>query len=72
ESYRDVVTRTRELLQDLARDYEGKRLLLISHSANRWALQVLLEGARLDELVDAPFDWKEGWEYTLPTGWTGD
>ncbi|MEO8458877.1 MAG: histidine phosphatase family protein, partial [Chloroflexota bacterium] len=34
ESYRDVVNGTRALLQDLARDYDGKRVLLISHSAN--------------------------------------
>jgi hypothetical protein len=23
--------------------------------------------APLDDLVDAPFDWKEGWHYLLPT-----
>jgi broad specificity phosphatase PhoE len=72
QSYRDVVNQTREFLRDLSRDYDGKRVLLISHSANRWALQHLLEGARLEELVAGPFDWQEGWEYTLPAGWTGD
>jgi alpha-ribazole phosphatase/probable phosphoglycerate mutase len=43
-------------------------VVLIAHSANRWALQCLLEGARLEDLVDAPFDWQEGWLYRLPTG----
>lgn len=71
QSYRDVVDQTREFLRDLARDYDGKRVLLISHSANRWALQHLLEGTPLEDAV-GPFDWREGWEYTLPSGWQGD
>lgn len=72
QSYRDVVVQTREFLRDVARDYDGKRVLIISHSANRWALQNLLEGAPLEDVVVAPFAWQEGWEYTLPSGWTGD
>ena len=71
QSYRDVVEQTREFLRDLARDYDGERVLIIAHSANRWALQHLLEGMPLEEAVVAQFDWQEGWEYTLPTGWAG-
>ena len=33
---------------------------------------LLLHGASLEALVDAPFGWQEGWRYTLPSGWTGD
>jgi broad specificity phosphatase PhoE len=69
ESYRDVVARTRDLLRDLAAGWDGRRLVLIGHSANRWALDHLLHGARLEDLVDAPFAWREGWLYTLPAGW---
>ncbi len=72
QSYRDVVDQTRDLLRDLSRDYERKRVLLVAHSANRWALQHLLEGVPLAQAVVAPFEWREGWEYTLPAGWTGD
>jgi hypothetical protein len=50
----------------------GARLLVIAHSANRLALDCLLHGRSLHELVVAPFAWQEGWHYTLPTGWTGD
>ena len=66
ESYRQVVERTRSFLNDLFPEFEGSRALLIAHSANRWALQHLLLGARLEEVVAAPFDWQEGWEYALP------
>jgi hypothetical protein len=38
---------------------------VIAHSANRWAIEHLLEGAPLEELVAAPFAWQEGWEYRL-------
>ncbi len=65
ESYRQVVERTRSFLNDLFPEFEGSRVLLIAHSANRWALQHLLLGARLQEVVAAPFDWQEGWEYAL-------
>jgi broad specificity phosphatase PhoE len=71
QSYRDVVEQTRSFLCDLARDRDGERVIIVSHSANKWALDVLLRGARLEDLVDAPFGWQEGWRYTLPSGWTG-
>jgi broad specificity phosphatase PhoE len=65
ESYRDVVERMRSFLDDVAADYDGKRVVVIGHSATRWALDHLLEGTPLEELVDAPFAWREGWEYVL-------
>lgn len=70
QSYRDVVEQTRKFLRDLSRDYDGKRVLIIAHSANRWALQHLLEGMPLEEAVIAPFEWQEGWEFTLADGWS--
>ena len=66
ESYQQVVERTRDFLNDLFPELDGARVLLIAHSANRWALQHLLLGAPLEEVVEAPFDWQEGWEYALP------
>ena len=72
QSYRQVVDQTRDLLHELAADWDGARLLLIAHSANRWALDHLLLGRSLADLIVAPFAWQEGWHYTLPTGWTGD
>ena len=66
ESYRQVVERTRSFLNELFPDRDGSRVLLIAHSANRWALQHLLLGAALEEVVGTPFDWQGGWEYALP------
>jgi alpha-ribazole phosphatase/probable phosphoglycerate mutase len=72
QSYRDVVDATRDFLRDLASRWDGRRVVVISHSANKWALDCLLCGAVLEDLIEAPFGWREGWQYTLPAGWTGD
>ena len=70
ESYQDVVDRTRRLVLDLVNAWDGSRVLLIGHSANKWALDHLLVGKDLSELVTAGIEWQAGWEYLVPTGWT--
>jgi broad specificity phosphatase PhoE len=65
ESYLDVVARTREFLADLLRDHDGKRTVVIAHSANRWAIEHLLHGTPLAALIEEPFQWQPGWEYVL-------
>jgi len=70
QSYNEVVSGMRAFLRDLAAGWEGKRVLVIAHSANRWALDHLLQEVSLGDLVDAPFNWQEGWLYELPAGWT--
>jgi hypothetical protein len=39
-------------------------VLVVGHVATRWALDILT-GTPLDALSDAPFAWREGWEYVL-------
>jgi broad specificity phosphatase PhoE len=72
QSYRQVIDATRDLLHDLASGFDGQRVVLIAHTANLWALQVLFAGARIEELVAAPFAWQPGWDFTVssssPTG----
>jgi broad specificity phosphatase PhoE len=71
QSYREVVEAMRSFLRELAAGWDGKQVVIILHSANRWAIDCLLGGRTLEELVDAPFAWQEGWRYTLPSGWGG-
>ncbi len=72
QSYRQVVDQTRDFLRDLAAGWDARRVVVIAHSANRWALDCLLNGRPLEDAVDAPFAWQPGWRYRLPTGWTGE
>jgi broad specificity phosphatase PhoE len=69
QSYRQVVAQVGGFLRDLAVDWDG-RTVVIGHSATKWALDCLLKGKSLEELVDAPFEWQEGWRYLLPSTWT--
>jgi broad specificity phosphatase PhoE/GNAT superfamily N-acetyltransferase len=65
QSYREVVDGMRALLDELARDRDGQRLLLVGHAATRYALDHLLTGRPLEAAVVAPFAWREGWTYRL-------
>ena len=45
--------------------YTDKRVAVIGHSATKWALDHILEGIPLEELVEGSFRWQPGWLYTL-------
>jgi broad specificity phosphatase PhoE len=70
QSYRQVVDGMRSFLRQVAPRYQNQTILVIAHSANRWALQCLLDGRMLEALVGAPFDWQPGWRFTLPDTWS--
>jgi 2,3-bisphosphoglycerate-dependent phosphoglycerate mutase len=65
ESWRQAVQRVGRFLRDLEASRDGKRVLLIGHVATHWALDHYVRRLSLEELVDAPFHWQEGWEYVL-------
>jgi broad specificity phosphatase PhoE len=66
ESYRQAVQRVAGLLDDLPSRWSGRRVMLIGHAATRYALDHVINGVALEDLVAAEFDWREtGWEYRL-------
>lgn len=65
ESWRQAITRVAGFLDELRRTRDGERVLLIGHVATRWALDHHARGVPLEELVEQPFAWQEGWEYRL-------
>ena len=65
QSYRQVVTATASFLNDLKSRWDDSRVLVVAHSGNKWALDCLLDGKELENLVGSPFEWKEGWVYVL-------
>ena len=68
ESWRQAAERVGGFLDELAQTRDGERVLVIGHVATRWALDQLANGVPLEDLVAAPFDWQEGWEYRFPPG----
>jgi 2,3-bisphosphoglycerate-dependent phosphoglycerate mutase len=65
ESWREAVERVTSFLEELTKEQQGRRVVLIGHVATRWALDHHVHGQPLEELIAAPFDWREGWEYIL-------
>ncbi|GAA0576937.1 histidine phosphatase family protein [Kribbella sandramycini] len=66
QSYGGIVELMRSFLDDVRRGYDGRVVLVVAHSAQRWALQHLVGGgAPLAEVIAAPFGWRPGWEYEL-------
>ena len=65
ESWREAVQRVAWFLDRLKDERDGQRVLVIGHVATRWALDHHVGGRALEELLSEPFQWQEGWEYTL-------
>lgn len=70
ESLREVVVRVRSFLDDLVREWDGIRIMVIGHSATRLALDHLLGGIPLQEAASHPFTWQPvppSWRYVIET-----
>lgn len=65
ESYLQSTERVRRFLVDLWQQNQGRRVLVIGHRATQFALQHLLCGKRLDDVVAEPWSWRPGWTYEL-------
>jgi broad specificity phosphatase PhoE len=65
ESWRQAVERVSGSFAELGRERDGERVLVIGHSATRFALDVVAGGRQLEEVMAEPFAWQPGWEYVL-------
>jgi broad specificity phosphatase PhoE len=65
ESWEQAVHRVGRFLGDLPPRWDGTRVLVIGHVATRWAFDHVLNGASLEDLCNADFNWQEGWEYEM-------
>jgi len=66
ESHGQAIRRVAGFLADLPTRWAGHRVMLIGHRATYRALEHVLNGLTVHELVAADFAWQaEGWEYQL-------
>lgn len=69
ESYEQVKARVAEFLDDLKKNWEGKRIAIVAHKAPQLALDVLLKNMTWEEAFANDWrktkSWQPGWEYTL-------
>ena len=55
ESYTQTTARMKAFLEDLAKNYEGKRVMIIGHRATQYALENLINGIPLEKIISAPW-----------------
>ncbi len=65
ESYNQTNNRMKEFLEDLKKDYDGKRVMIIGHRATQYGLESYINGKDLKDLISTPFKWQPGWVYEL-------
>ena len=74
ESYDQTLARMKSFLDDLSRDYAGKRVMVIeplrprrdsAESATQYAIQHIVEGTPYEKLVTTHFKWQPGWVYEV-------
>jgi broad specificity phosphatase PhoE len=65
ESYLQVVDRTASFLVDIWTRHAGDRVVVIGHSATKFALDNLVLGVPLDSNVRSSLSWQPGWSYVV-------
>jgi 2,3-bisphosphoglycerate-dependent phosphoglycerate mutase len=63
ESWRQAIHRVGGFLDDLPLRWEGSRVLVIGHLSTQWGFEHYLNGVPLENLIEAEFTWRPGWEY---------
>lgn len=65
ESYEQTNARMKSFLEDLLREYDGKHVMIVGSRATQYALESLILGKPLEEVIPAPWKWQPGWTYEL-------
>jgi broad specificity phosphatase PhoE len=65
ESWQQAVDRVGGFLGDVTSRWDGTRVLVIGHVATRVAFEHFVRSARVVDLLEEEFVWREGWEYEL-------
>ena len=63
ESYREAVARVRKVLVEAAERHPEGRVLIVGHRVTTYALAHWCDGAPLEALLAAPYEWRPGWDY---------
>ena len=63
ESYSQCSERMKGFLQDLLKNYDNKKVMIIGHRATQYGLEHLIKSLPLEEVIPAPWKWQPGWTY---------
>ena len=65
ESYEQTSEKVKSFLQDLLKNYNGKRVMIVGHRATQYGLEHWIKKLPLEQIIPAPWKWQPGWEYEL-------
>jgi broad specificity phosphatase PhoE len=65
ESFRQTSARMKSFLQDLLKNYGGKKVMIIGHRATWFGVEEWANHRPLPELLTTPWSYQPGWDYTL-------
>jgi len=65
ETRAEAIARVNGALDDIARRWAGRRVLVIAHMSTYWALECRAHDLDPAAAVAAPFTWQEGWTYEV-------
>ncbi|MBI4158596.1 MAG: histidine phosphatase family protein [Candidatus Yanofskybacteria bacterium] len=65
EGYEQTIERIKSFLQDLLKNYDDKRVMIVGHRATQYGLECLINLTPLEQVIPAPWKWQPGWEYKL-------
>lgn len=65
ESYEDTSQRMKSFLEDLAKNYDNKRVMIIGHRATQYGLEHWINKVTLKNAIETPWQWQPGWIYEL-------
>lgn len=51
------------VLEDLLKNYNSKKIMIIGHRATQYGLEHWIKGVFLKDIVTAPWKWQAGWVY---------
>lgn len=63
ESYEQTNQRMKLFLEDLKRNYNDKKVMIIGHRATQYGLEHWINDKSLQELLNTTFKWQPGWKY---------
>lgn len=65
ESYEQTAERMKSFLQDLLKNYDGKKVMIVGHRATQYGLEYWIKGVPLQDVVTVPWQWQPGWTYVF-------
>jgi alpha-ribazole phosphatase/probable phosphoglycerate mutase len=65
ESYLQTNERMKSFLEDLLKNNDGKKVMIIGHRATQYGLEYWINKVPLEKQVSTPWKWQPGWTYYL-------